>query len=272
MSGASAVASPRDAPLAAALARLAERAGDDLDLSADVGPAPVGGGWLDRDALLVPPTLADALARVGEDAGTDEPRIQGTWLLEGYAWAIAAPVIGCALLRAPVPDVADGNVAVRLGEDGGIAAMRFRSGHGAMSCGDMDHVYAWLRRRLVEHLEPVVARMRAVTRRGERALWACVEDSCAGAFLWLGDALSESERARADADRLLGVEPPLRLPAQFVEVPYSRGVDVIRARRGCCLSYRRPGHESCCFTCPRTTTGERVRRLEERAPAPNEED
>lgn len=114
----------------------------------------------------------------------------------------------------------------------------------------------------MEHLEPVVEALAPVTRRGRRALWASVEDVCSGCLHWLGEALGPDDLARADADLLLGVRPPLRGRAVLVEVPRpDGGTRTLRRRNGCCLAYAREDPEAvACITCPRVSAAERARR------------
>jgi len=106
-----------------------------------------------------------------------------------------------------------------------------------------------------------VAALRPLTRRGARALWASVEDTCSGILLWIGQAVGEVPPARAWADALLGVEPPLSGRAVFLELAYGGGTTTIRGRNGCCLAYRLDGGATC-LTCPRTSMAERRRRME----------
>jgi len=98
-----------------------------------------------------------------------------------------------------------------------------------------------------------VAALRPLTRRGARALWASVEDTCSGILLWIGEAIGEVRPARGWADVLLGVEPPLAGRAVFLELEHAGGITTIRGRNGCCLAYRLDGGRGAtCLTCPRT--------------------
>ena len=170
-----------------------------------------------------------------------------------------------------------GNVAVLIGDDGApmatalarprFAALRDDPGAAdphAVPVADRAALWAWYAERLVEHLEPVVAALAPVARRGPRALWASVEDVCSGYLHWLGEALRRRSSARADADRLLGVRPPLSGRAVFVEVPHPDGARTLVRRNGCCLSYAREDPDAvACITCPRVSAAERARRIGE---------
>lgn len=262
-------------PLAATLARLAGRVpGEEQSLELCAG-RPRGAGWHTRAGALAPATLEDLLARTGRHAGTRLRAVQGTWLLEAYAGGIAAAGAATALAEDRLPDPAPAHVALRIGGEGVVTAVALAGAFGALSGdGDAGHrdvtvladraaLWRWWRRRLVAHLDPLVAALCAVTGRGPRALWACVEDACSGALHELGGALDRTERARADAALLLGAEPPLRGPAAFTALAWSGGVRTVRHRNGCCLSRLREGRDGrACFTCPLTTAAERVRRLE----------
>lgn len=266
------------AALAGTLGRCAEIAIEHQAVALRLG-RPAEPGWLTRAEVLQPGVLEDLLARVGRGARSAKRSVQGTWLLEAYAGALVVPAVLGALTEGRVPDVDPGNVAVRFDDEGGATGVAFRRPLGAVLAGDVAAgdpladvvpdraaLWGWFRRRLVGHLEPVVEALRPVTRRGARALWASVEDTCSGYLDWLGESLGRGPEAREQAGLLLGVEPPLRGSALFTEIAWSGGVEIIRERNGCCLSYVREGRGGrACFTCPRTTMQERLERLEARA-------
>ena len=266
------------AALAETLGRCAEIEIEHLGVGLRLG-RPAEPGWLTRADALEPDVLEDLLARVGRGAGSGKRSVQGTWLLEAYAGALVVPAVLGALTEGRVPDVDSGNTAVRLDDEGEATGVAFARPLGAVLAGDeaagdplvavvadRAALWGWFRRRLVGHLEPLVEALRPVTRRGHRALWASVEDTCSGYLDWLGESLGRGPEARAQAGLLLGVEPPLRGPAVFTEIAWSGGVEIVRERNGCCLSYARGGRDGrACFTCPRTTPEERLERLEARA-------
>lgn len=253
-------------PLRQAVRRLREGPADAVAPAVAVGP-PDGPGWLERDALIAPEALEGLMATVARTARSDDPRVTGTLLLEGYAWALAAPAIALHLAERRVPDVRA--AVVRVGPHGYADGLAYRSARFAALPGDPDARHghalvvadegaqlAWLRRGLVDHLEPVVAALAVRSRRGPRALWASVEDCCSAALTRLGDLLGAGDAARAQADLLLGVEPPLRGRARY------RLVDgtVVHERVGCCQSFRRPAG-AVCPGCPRARGAREARPL-----------
>jgi ferric iron reductase protein FhuF len=212
---------------------------------------------------------------IGRAAATAKPAVQGTWLLEAYVGALAGPAAAAALTEARIPDMAADNLRLRFGDDGEPAGAAFAhprvavivgdgaAGHpGVTVVPDRAALWGWFRRRLVEHVAPLVEALRPLTSRGAGALWSSVGDSCAGSLDWLGEELGLVETARLDIELLLGVERPLHHRPTYQEVRCSRGADVVRVRRGCCLSYRREEQNG---RRPRLSSDERARRLDARA-------
>ena len=75
------------------LERLAGRGIQYLDLAVGGGPA-AESGWIAPSALLEPALLEDRLAQVAVEAEFDDPRLLGTYLIEGYVHALATPALG----------------------------------------------------------------------------------------------------------------------------------------------------------------------------------
>ena len=259
------------ATFAATLARLGA-----LDIDARLA-APRAPEWIRRDDLLAPGALEQAMARVGAAAETGIAAIQGTWLLEGYVYALLRPAIAALLTERRVPDLGAGNVALRRDDPGDPDAVAFATAcfaalpgdaaaraAGATIVDDDRALAAWLRAGIVGHLAPLVAALRERCRRGERALWASVEDTCSGLLLWTGESLGDPAAACGLAGLILGAEPPLAGPAVYVEVTHAGGSELLRHRNGCCLAFRcENGDGVACLTCPRTSMDERRRRLSE---------
>lgn len=247
-------------PLQAAVRRLLDGPVEQLPGAMRVGP-PTGDGWMRPGDMLAPRALEGMMARVARAAGTGDPRVSGTLLLEGYAWSLVAPALALHLTERRVPDIRE--AVLRLGPDGYADGLAYTSprfaalsddpdaGHRhAVALADEGALLAWLRRGLVDHLEPIVGALAPRAGRGRRALWASVEDCCSDALTWLGDVLGAGDAARAQADLLLGVEAPLHGRARYRAVGTGAGASVVRERVGCCQSFRRPGHAEC-PTCPR---------------------
>jgi hypothetical protein len=257
------------------LERLAGRGIRYLDLAVGDGPA-AEPGWIAPAALLEHALLEDRLAQVAIEAELDEPRLLGTYLLEGYVHALATPALGAYLTERRVPDVGPRAVALRLGEGSeltGVAylAPRFgvllddaaATGPAALPFATEAELMAWFRRRLVRHVGPLIAELVPRTRRGPRALWASVEDILSGILHWLGEALDCAEWARGQADLLLGVEAPLGGRTRWRALEHPGGIERFRERNGCCQYFRKGTEHGACFTCARTSDEERLRRLTE---------
>jgi hypothetical protein len=258
------------------LRRLAGRGIPYLELALGDGP-PAAGGWLAPAEVLEPSLLDDLVARVVAEAGCDDPRLLGTYLLEGYVHALATPALGAYLTERRIPDVGPRATAVRLGEGwelAGVAYLAPRVGvlagdagaaaEGALPFASEAELLAWFRRRLVRHVAPLVAELVPRSRRGERALWASVEDTLSGILVWLGEALGCAEWAFGQADLLLGVEAPLAGGFRLRRLEHPGGVERFRERNGCCQYFRKGAEHGACFSCTRTSDEERIRRLTER--------
>jgi hypothetical protein len=254
------------------LERLAGRGIPYLELALGDAP-PAASGWLAPAELLEPALLDRLLARVAAEAGCDDPRLVGTSLLEGYVHALSAPALGAYLTERRIPDVGPRATAVRLGDGSQLAGVAYlaprvgvleavdgESADAALPFATEAELLAWFRRRLVRHVAPLVAELAPRSRRGRRALWASVEDTLSGILVWLGEALGCAEWAFGQAGLLLGAEAPLDGGFRPRRLEHPGGVRRFRERNGCC-QYFRTG--AACFTCPRTSDEERVRRLAE---------
>ncbi|HWH15000.1 MAG TPA: IucA/IucC family C-terminal-domain containing protein [Miltoncostaeaceae bacterium] len=274
--GSTTAAPPAPSALGETLGRCGALGIEDFPTRFTVGAAE-GEGWISRDDLLDPDMRVVPMELFGRVAQSRRTAVRGVWLLEAYVGAVAAPAILTALTESRMPDVAADAVRVRFTDDGEPAEVRFRrpamavlpgdaaaGDPGVVLVRDRDALWAWFRGRLIPHLEPVVEALAPVVRRSRRALWRCVCDSLGGYLEWLGDGVGRGEAARCDEALLLGVDPPLLGTRRREEVRWSGGTRVVAVRSGCCLSYRREGRGGRgCFGCPRTTSEERVARMEE---------
>ncbi|KQY27126.1 hypothetical protein ASD31_02770 [Rhizobium sp. Root482] len=103
----------------------------------------------------------------------------------------------------------------------------------------------------VESLAPVVEALQARTGLSPVAQWRLAGDGIAGAFLELGVAMTETERAMALALAIVEREgSPLasgNLRYERIEamVDGQPAAGIFRLRSGCCLYYRTPGGDVC---------------------------
>jgi hypothetical protein len=255
-------------PLAATLGRVSAL---DEYLALELGTGE-GDGWIAATELGA--ALPTILRRVGEDAGTDDRRIQAALFVWSYAWKVAAPAIACYLVERRVPDVGPGNVAVRIDGGGGVRALALRSARfaeladgpasvrGALPLAGDAELLAWLRGRLEVHLALAVGAVRACSPIGRRAPWALAADACADAFLHVGKKLGREDDSCLEAETFL--EPRsgsrLRSRASFFTLERAGRHETFLRRASCCLYYKVPGGEYCA-TCPLLSEPERERRL-----------
>ncbi|MEV7771153.1 (2Fe-2S)-binding protein [Kitasatospora sp. NPDC086791] len=255
-----------------------------LDVT-DPAPEAVDGWYSGAELATEDGALAAALAgeeaRIAAEHGrAPRPHVTASRLLHHYVWSACLIVAGPWHLarRVPAVDPAD----LWLHAPTGALALRPR-GHVTLP-GD-DELRAELRAAVVAHLGPVLAAFAAPTRRHDRALWGMVTDDLASALWYLGRMLGEQVTAVAAAEQdpvaaeesagtpedaavaaaeavLPGGTQPLPGAADFrrLRTPDGRAHHT-RTRLGCCLHYAVAPAAVACLTCPRTSEGERLRRL-----------
>lgn len=257
-------------PLAATLKRIsATEAGEEMGLDATVG-VPEEPGWMPATGLVSDAeALEELLARIGRAYGTENRLYTTTALLRGYLWRALIPTVAAFLLERRAPDPGADNLALRFDERGYPEGLAFRgprfaalpddpdAGHpDAVVLSSEEEQLFWLRDRISPGLPGLFAVLRrARPRRGERVLWGVAVDSCAEAFLHVGEAFGRQEEACAHAETMLSGSASLSGPTNYFVLEHTGGAEPTRIRNACCLHYK-TGNEAC-FTCPRTTDRER---------------
>lgn len=206
---------------------------------------PPGAGWAPATDAARPDALAELVALRAADLGTRDARVAGTFLLEGWAWSVAAPAVAAALHEGCVPDPSADAVRLSFAPDGTVEGVAFAGavavtpGHrlaGAPGTVVVPHLGAWLGRRIADgHLAAVVAALAPLTGRSPAGLWASVHDMLSGAMVHLADAGGAPVDPRPLAATLFG-RPPLDAAARFVEGDAGQGIG--RRRLGCCQMFR----------------------------------
>lgn len=251
----SAMAIP-DPPLAATLAAARERLGGFDLLATRIGRPD---GWRPAPEVHVPgPAFDELLAHQVRSTTTDRADIGGTWLIEGYSWALAVRGVGVLLLGDQVPHMPRDETYLDVSEESGITAMAFPGD--VYDDADDDALLACLRSEIETHLEPLIATTAAATDRAETALWRSAGDRLGGAFLWLGEVLGMRDRAWGLGTLCLSAGGRLASQAEFRVIEHAGITEPTRNRLGCCLLYRTGEHDTC-FTCPLTPEHERLERL-----------
>ncbi len=264
------------APLAATIGRVsAVEIGDgEIDLSARLG-VPDEPGWVTvADLAEDQELLGEVLSRIGREYGTTDLAYRGTTLLRDCLWRVLAPTVVALLTERRLPDLRVENVALRFDESGFAEGMAFvgssfaslphdrDAGHpDAVVLSSEDDLLAWLREALAEtHLPALIPALRGLrVRRGTRVLWRAAVDVCAETFMFVGQELGCEAEACALAERLLAGPSPLSGPTGYFVLEHDGGSEMTRVRNTCCLYYK--VGDSTCFTCPRTSNEERLRRL-----------
>lgn len=263
-------------PLAATLGRVAAGlpAAGEINLSAHLG-IPGEPGWvIAADLVESPELLDDIMTRIERAYGTDNRAYAGTSLLRGLLWRALTSAVAVLLTERRLPDLRADNVALRFGESGfpeelAFAGPRFFALPDDPEAGHPDAVVLPSEEALLDelcgalsqtYLPALIPALRGLrVRRGTRALWRVASDVCAETFIFVGRDPDRKAEGRALAEKLLAVPSPLSVPANFRVLEYPGGSETTRVRNACCLYYKLGN--GCCFTCPRTTDEERVRRL-----------
>ncbi len=240
----------------------------------DTGPgwvtsAELAGNGPDNDLV------EDLLRRVGGVYGSDDRAALGSLFLRGYLWRLLIPTVSAFLIERRVPDPGGENVALSFDEGGAVAGLVFASERFAALPDDPDAAHpdaqvltsedellAYLRDRLAAGLPDLFSALRrARIRRGRRALWGMAADVCVEAFVHAGRELGREGEAHASAARMLDGPSPLSGSTDYFVLEHNGTSMQTRVRDSCCLYYKigeRP-----CFTCPRLSNEERLRRMEE---------
>ncbi|MFE5581004.1 (2Fe-2S)-binding protein [Kitasatospora sp. NPDC056531] len=257
------------------------------------------GAQLAADERALAAVLAGAEGRIAAEHGrAPRPHVTASRLLHHYVWSACLLIAGPWHLarRVPAVDPADlwlhaptGRLALRPGGHvslaGGLVGDLGGNVLGGLP-GDLpgdDELRAELRAAVVTHLEPVLAAFAGPARRRDRALWGMVTDDLASAVWYLGRMLGAQDATARDATAreatargstaedaavvaagalLPGGTLPLPGAADFRRLRTPDGREHhTRTRLGCCLYYAVKPAAVACLTCPRTSDGERLRRL-----------
>ncbi len=221
--------------------------------------------------------LTGTMDSIGRAYKTDNRPFVGTALIRGYLWRMMRPAVAVLLAERRLPDLRAGNVALRFGdssltEDVAFTGSRFAVlpddpdvGHpDAVVLPSEEALLGWMRGAMAEtHLPFLIPALRGLgVRRGTRAMQRVFVDSCAEAFMFVGRELGCEAEALELAERLLSGPPPLSGPTNFYLLDRDGEAETSRVRNTCCLYYKVAA--GACFTCPRTTHEERLRRLAEK--------
>jgi ferric iron reductase protein FhuF len=266
-----------DAPLAETLSRIATVEVDEIDLSAGIG-VPDDPAWVEVSRLASDSDLLDELlGRIGQEYETSDRLVTVTFLLRGCLWRVLTPAVAAFLLDRRLPDLSAQNVALSFDQDGYTSGLVLREGRyaalptdpaaghpDAVVLSSDEEVLAWGQNRLAEHhlLSLFDALRCSRPRRGKRALWGTAVDVICEAFMYVGRWLGRQQEALEYAESMLSGDSPLSGPTNYFTLEYGGGSELTRVRNTCCLYYKLG--DGTCFTCPRTSDEERIRRLAER--------
>ncbi len=263
------------APLAATLDRISDagNAAGGIDVSARPS-VPDEPGWTTIAGLAGDPDLLeDLMSRIERGCGAENRAYSGTTLLRGYLWRVLVSAVALLLAERRLPNLRAENVALRFGEGGfaedlAFAGPRFAalpddpeaSHPDAVVLPSEDAMLDLLSETLAgTHLPAIVPALRGLrVRRGTRVLWRAAADVCTEAFMYVGQGMGREERALGLGKRLLS-GPSLPGSTNYYLFEHAGGSEMTRVRNTCCLYYKVA--DGACFTCPRTTHKERLRRM-----------
>ena len=254
----------------------------------DVG-APTGPGWhLLGEAT--DPALAERLVErvaAGDGHGPRPRAVAGAYVGGSLTWAVLQPVAALFAAERRALDLAPGNVAVQLDDDGwatraAVLVPRFAAlpddpaadHDDVVTVPDDAALAAWAADRIVATFEPVLAAVRAASPYGTSGHWGTLADTIS-AILWLlheqgasGTDLDAAwHRTEALVDAVQARVPALRARSRRFTLDAPGAPVALPMRSTCCLYYRTPEAaaaegDGLCTTCPRRTDEERVRLVE----------
>jgi hypothetical protein len=217
---------------------------------------PAGPGWISYRDLTSPAGLRLMADRAAERCGASTPVERGaaTGLAAGrVASMIAFALTGALCLGDAALRIAQDALAVRFGADGpealGVAE------HGLDLCRATPE--ATTAEEYAKLLDPMLAGMAALVRRGRRALWVDAGDRLVSALFYNFLAAGRTD-APARAEALLAAAPAaLRHRVTLLELPQATW----KRRAVCCLAYQTPATAAYCMTCPRRSAEDSAREV-----------
>jgi len=249
----------------------ASLAGDDADFSL------VTDIWRKDSA-----EIADLLDYQGRFAAGMDDRTKGAHLVAFYSHQLSIAAGALYLRTGLVPDLDPGSLAIRFepyapknaGEitlvcpsDARRFHFRFRQFRQGRDSASLFHD------SFVASLAPVVETVKVRTGLSPVAQWRLAADGIAGAFLEIGAASAQEERAMASALAIVNTEgsPLCSSALRYQKIAAILGGEsverIFRLRSGCCLYYRTDGGTFCdvCVLLDEETQKSRLRAHLERA-------
>lgn len=199
-------------------------------------------GWWEARELIRPDAAAALVDAAVRAAGGGPRAAHATLLVEGLASRLALAAAGRLLAGEPAPDLDPAAVRVRVGPGGAVEEVEVAGGDVPAGAASV----AAVREGLAAHLVPLVGELAAAGERPALNLWRAAGDGIASAVLRTGCERGCRRRAEAVAEAVLA--PPA--PYAVALAAHPDGDDLLRARAGCCLSYRVPPDHVRCDDCP----------------------
>jgi ferric iron reductase protein FhuF len=208
---------------------------------------PLGEGWFAADELASGDGLETQLDGVRAWASTDSGPVAGALFLDAYVWCLSGAAAAALLLESAIPDLRPSEIRFRFGENGRATAVAFTGG--VLVAPRESELLGLYRAALVDHLEPLIARLHLTTRRASAAFWRNAGDMAAFTLVWCGRELGDLARGASLARRLLASPTSLGRPRSFHLTAPDGTQRLTCVRHGCCLWLRTP-HGTVCAGCP----------------------
>jgi hypothetical protein len=216
-------------------AALAEAAGVGPFFSLDTDPDIAGHPLWRPLTELHGRALPDQIAAVRARLGTGEDRVAASLLFQGVAGRLWSPVLAAAVQHGVVPALDPARTYWRAASPGPIL----------LAAPEPDGQTASTRvvREVVvdQHLRPLIAGVRGVTRVAEGLLWGNAASALYGALVVLSRTRPASSAPGGRLVEELLRTPPLRRTGTVGPLGFRR--------RSCCLYYRTPGGGLCGDCC-----------------------
>jgi ferric iron reductase protein FhuF len=208
----------------------------------EVGSGPLEPGWRPLTELITDPgPLSDRVAEVAERLGTTETRIAASIWFQGLAARLWSPVVGAAVTRELLLDLAPARSFWRPAPSGPLP---LRVVHPAgWVIADPDRTAGQLYRNVVtELLEPLVHTVQEVAKIAPGLLWGNAASALAGTVQAIARGRPELAARASALGRELLSKGVLEGSGELVEPAPGR---LFFVRHSCCLYYRLPGGGMC---------------------------
>lgn len=183
----------------------------------------------------------------------DDRRVASAFLILGYFWYATVGAMGCLLLENRLPDMSATNLSVNPARGVRFLSPGFlvlpddpdAGSPDATVVADRQAMRAYLMETLeTEHVAPLFATLRSVTRYGIPAMRANYLDRIVSTIMTITDQLGDNDLAREEVAAFMALAGP-KVRSGIISLTHEGREGVFLLRGGCCLNHHLPGREKC---------------------------